>query len=100
MTAIGWLQALVLFALVLACVKPLGLFMARVFEGDRTFLSPVLGPLERSIYRICRIDPAQEMTWYTYLFACLAFSVVGLFYLYALLRTQAYLPLNPQHFGN
>jgi K+-transporting ATPase ATPase A chain len=100
MTAIGWLQALVLFALVLVCVKPLGLFMARVFEGDRTFLTPVLGPLERAIYRLCRIDPAQEMPWYTYLFACMAFSLVGLLYLYALLRTQAYLPLNPQHFGN
>jgi K+-transporting ATPase ATPase A chain len=100
MTAIGWLQALVLFALVLVCVKPLGLFMARVFEGERTFLTPVLGPIERAIYRLCRIDPAQEMPWYTYLFACMAFSLVGLFYLYALLRTQAYLPLNPQHFGN
>jgi K+-transporting ATPase ATPase A chain len=100
MTSIGWLQALVLFALVLACVKPLGLFMARVFEGERTFLTPVLGPIERAIYRLCRIDPAQEMPWYTYLFACMAFSLVGLFYLYALLRTQAYLPLNPQHFGN
>jgi K+-transporting ATPase ATPase A chain len=60
----------------------------------------VLGPIERAIYRLCRIDPAQEMPWYTYLFACMAFSLVGLFYLYALLRTQAYLPLNPQHFGN
>jgi K+-transporting ATPase ATPase A chain len=100
MTAIGWLQALVLFALVLVCVKPLGLFMARVFEGERTFLTPVLGPIERAIYRLCRIDPAQEMPWYTYLFACMAFSLAGLFYLFALLRNQAYLPLNPQHFAN
>jgi K+-transporting ATPase ATPase A chain len=100
MTGIGWLQALVLFALVLACVKPLGLFMARVFNGERTFLTPVLAPVENAIYRICRIDPAKEMPWYTYLFAALAFSVVGLFYLYGLLRTQAFLPLNPQHFPN
>ena len=100
MTAIGWLQALVLFALVLACVKPFGLFMARVFTGERTLLTPIFEPLERAIYRVCRIDPDQEMTWYTYLFATLAFSLVGLIYLYALLRTQAWLPLNPQKFPN
>jgi K+-transporting ATPase ATPase A chain len=100
MTAIGWLQVLVLFALVLVCVKPLGLFMARVFQGERTFLTPVFGPIENAIYRLCRIDPTAEMPWYTYLFACLAFSAAGLAYLYLLLRTQAYLPLNPQHFGN
>jgi K+-transporting ATPase ATPase A chain len=100
MTAIGWLQALVLFALVLISVKPLGLFMARVFSGEQTFLSPVLVPVERAIYRLCRIDPEREMTWYAYLFAVLAFSATGLAYLYILLRTQAYLPLNPQKFGN
>jgi K+-transporting ATPase ATPase A chain len=99
MTAIGWLQVAVLFALVLVCVKPLGLFMARVFAGERTFLSPVLGPVERGIYRICRIDPNSEMTWYTYLFAVLAFSFVSFAYLYILLRTQQWLPLNPQGFG-
>ena len=100
MSSIGWLQALVLFVLVLVCVKPLGLFMARVFAGERTFLTPVLAPVERALYRVCRIDPAHEMTWYTYLFAVLAFSFVGLIYLYVLLRTQAWLPWNPQHFGN
>jgi len=100
MTLIGWIQALVIFGTVLICVKPLGLFMARVFTGERTFLSPVLAPVERTIYKICRINPDQEMTWYTYLFAVLAFSLVGLFYLYILLRTQAYLPLNPQKFAN
>ncbi|HKW44463.1 MAG TPA: potassium-transporting ATPase subunit KdpA [Candidatus Eremiobacteraceae bacterium] len=100
MTAIGWLQALVVFGLVVICVKPFGLFMARVFNGERTFLSTVFVPLERVIYRICRIDPDREMTWYTYLFATLAFSAAGLFYLYILLRTQAYLPLNPQNLGN
>ena len=100
MTVIGWIQALVIFGTVLVCVKPLGLFMARVFTGERTFLSPVLAPVERAIYKVCRINPDQEMTWYTYLFAVLAFSLVGLFYLYILLRTQAYLPLNPQKFAN
>ncbi|HTU71324.1 MAG TPA: potassium-transporting ATPase subunit KdpA [Candidatus Baltobacteraceae bacterium] len=100
MTVIGWVQALVILGLVLLCVKPLGAYMARVFEGERTFLAPVLAPLEKLIYRICRIDPNQEMRWYTYLFAVLGFHVVGLVFLYALLRTQAWLPLNPQGFGN
>jgi K+-transporting ATPase ATPase A chain len=100
MTVIGWVQALFIFGTVLLCVKPLGLFMARVFTGERTFLSPVIAPVERAIYKICRINPDQEMAWYTYLFAVLAFSLVGLFYLYILLRTQAYLPLNPQKFSN
>lgn len=100
MTAIGWTQALVLFALVLLCVKPLGLFMAKVFSGERTFLSPVFVPVENAIYRVCRIDPTREMAWYTYLFAVLGFSLVGLIYLYTLLRTQAWLPLNPQNMGN
>jgi potassium-transporting ATPase potassium-binding subunit len=99
MTVIGWLQVLFLFATVLVCVKPLGLFMARVFAGERTFLTPVFGPIEKAIYRLCRIDPDAEMAWYTYLFAVLAFSFVGFFYLYILLRTQQWLPLNPQHFG-
>src|SRR5690348_10568363 len=100
MTATGWLQAVVFFAIVLAVTKPLGAYMARVFGGERTFLSPVVTPVERFVYRVCGIDPASEMSASGYLFATLAFSVVGLFYLYALLRTQAFLPLNPQHFAN
>ena len=100
MTVIGWIQALVVFGLVLLCVKPLGGYMARVFEGERTWLSPVFGPIETLLYKICRVDPKQEMPWYTYLFAVLGFHVVGLVFLYLLLRTQAWLPLNPQGFGN
>jgi K+-transporting ATPase ATPase A chain len=100
MTLVGWLQNLLLFLLVLACVKPLGGFMARVFMGERTFLSPVLAPVESAIYKLCRIDPAREMGWKSYLLAVMGFSVVGFVYLYALLRTQAWLPLNPQGFGN
>jgi len=100
MTAIGWIQALVIFGIVIACVKPLGAYMARVFEGERTFLSPVFAPVEGAIYRICRIDPKAEMSWLAYLFAVLAFHVIGLVYLYTLLRTQAFLPFNPQGFGN
>jgi K+-transporting ATPase ATPase A chain len=100
MTVIGWVEALAFFVLVILCVKPLGAYMAHVFEGERTFLSPVFTPVEKLVYRICRIDPKQEMTWYTYLFAVLGFHVVGLTFLYLLLRTQAWLPLNPQSFGN
>ncbi len=100
MTIAGWLQAALVFALVCACAKPLGIYIARLFEGERVFLSPVLAPVERGLYRICRIDPAREMRWQTYAFAVVAFSLVSLVYLYVLLRTQAFLPLNPQGFGN
>src|SRR5579883_741074 len=100
MTAAGWAQAVLLFLLVLAAVKPLGTYMARVFEGERTWLSPLLGPVERLTYRLCGIDEREEMAWYTYMFAVLAFSAVGLAFLYVLLRTQQWLPLNPQHFPN
>jgi potassium-transporting ATPase potassium-binding subunit len=100
MTAFGWLQAIVFFGLVLVCVKPVGSYMARLFSSERTFLTPVLGPLERGIYRVCRIRPDEEMHWTTYLFAMFAFSLVGLVWLYLLLRTQKWLPLNPQGFDN
>jgi potassium-transporting ATPase potassium-binding subunit len=100
MTMLGWLQAILVFALVCVLVKPLGAYMARVFEGERVFLSPVVGPLERVTYRLCRIEPAREMSWKGYAFAVLAFSLVSVVYLYALLRLQAFLPLNPQRFGN
>jgi K+-transporting ATPase ATPase A chain len=100
MTLAGWLQNALLFIVVLACVKPLGTFMHRVFAGERVFLTPIVAPIEAAIYRICRIEPKREMTWKSYVLAVLGFSVVGFAYLYALLRTQAWLPLNPQHFGN
>jgi K+-transporting ATPase ATPase A chain len=96
----GWLQAGVFFALVLALTRPLGAYMARVFAGERVFLSPVLGPVERALFRVCRIDPAREMSAAGYLFALFAFSMVGLLYLYVLLRVQKFLPLNPQAFDN
>jgi K+-transporting ATPase ATPase A chain len=100
MTLAGWLQNLLLFVVVLACVKPVGLFMARVFAGERVFLTPILAPVESVLYKICRIDPAREMSWKSYVLAVMGFSAVGFIYLYTLLRTQAYLPFNPQHFGN
>ncbi|MBV8299482.1 MAG: potassium-transporting ATPase subunit KdpA [Candidatus Eremiobacteraeota bacterium] len=100
MSLTGWLQAAVIFAIVCLLVKPVGSYMARVFEGERVFLTPVLGPLERVIYRLTRIDASREMGWKGYAFAVLAFSLISFLYLYALLRLQAFLPLNPQGFGN
>ena len=100
MTAIGWLQAIVFFLIVLVLTKPLGLYMMRVFEGERTWLSPVLVPVERLIYRLGGVHEDEEMAWYVYALAVLAFSVVGFAYLYILMRTQKWLPFNPQHFDN
>lgn len=100
MTAIGWLQTIVFFLLILALTKPLGSYMARVFAGERTFLSPVLERIERLIYRLCGIREGEEMTWYAYALSVLAFSLIGLVYLYVLLRTQKWLPLNPAHVDN
>ncbi len=99
MTANGWVQIAIYFLLILVCVKPLGLFMARVFEGERTFLSPVLEPIERGIYRICDVNEREEQHWTTYTIAMLLFSVVGFATLYAMQRLQGILPLNPQHLG-
>jgi K+-transporting ATPase ATPase A chain len=99
-TIYGWLQAAIYFVLLVALTKPLGLYLARVFSGERTFLSPVLAPIEKLLYRICRIDPAREMTAVNYLFALFAFSAVGLTWLYVVLRTQKFLPFNPQGFDN
>ncbi len=100
MTIIGWLQAVLTFGLVLACVRPLGVYMFRVFNGQRVFLTPLVAPVEGALYKICRITPEREMGWRTYVLAMFGFSLVGFVYLYLLLRNQAWLPLNPQHFGN
>jgi len=100
MTAIGWLQAIVFFLIVLALTKPLGAYMARVFEGERTWLSPAFVPVEKFIYRLCGVREDDEMTWYAYALSMLAFSLIGLAYLYLLLRTQKWLPFNPAHIDN
>jgi len=78
---------------------PLGLYMARVFAGERTFLDPVLGPIERLIYRLCGVQQRTEQTWVEYTVAMLLFSLVGMVTLYALQRLQGLLPLNPQGFA-
>jgi K+-transporting ATPase ATPase A chain len=100
MTAIGWTQAIVLFLVVLALTKPAGLYMAKVFAGERTWLSPVFVPIERLLYRLGGVKPDEEMAWTGYALSMLAFSAVSFVYLYIMLRTQLWLPLNPNHFGN
>ncbi|SIR35720.1 K+-transporting ATPase ATPase A chain [Rhizobium sp. RU20A] len=99
MTTVGWLQISLLFLAVLLVIKPLGLYMARVFSGERTFLSPVLARLERDLYRVSGINPQKEQSWLGYTLAMLAFSLAGFLALYAMLRLQAFLPLNPQGFA-
>ena len=99
MTPFIWLQIGLYLIVLLLLVKPLGSFMAQVYQGERTFLSPVLGPVERFIYRITGVKPQEEMDWKTYAFAMLLFSLVGLITLYGLQRLQAILPLNPQNLG-
>jgi len=99
MTINGWLQILCFFAVVLLLTKPMGVFMARVFSRERTFLDPVLRPMERLLYRVTRVDESREMRWTEYSIAMLLFSVVSMLALYFLQRTQQWLPFNPQKFG-
>jgi K+-transporting ATPase ATPase A chain len=96
MTANGWIQIGLFCLAIIVCVKPLGLYMARLFEGERTFLSPVLGPVERGIYRLCGVKPNEEQHWTSYTIAMLVFSVAGFVSLYLMQRLQAVLPYNPQ----
>jgi potassium-transporting ATPase potassium-binding subunit len=100
MTLSGWLQIGLILGLVALTTRPLGLYMARVFSGERTFLSPVLGPVERLFYNLAGVSPEREQNWLYYTIAMLAFSVAGFVSLYAILRLQAYLPFNPQGFDN
>src|SRR5512136_477402 len=99
MTANGFLQVGIYLLVLLAVTKPLGVYMTRVFSGERTFLGKVFGPLERLIYRVCRIDENEDQHWTAYTAAMLMFNLVGLLVLYGLQRLQYYLPLNPQQFS-
>src|ERR1700735_584247 len=99
MTANGWLQIAIFFALVLVCVKPLGSFIATIIEGRRNFLSPVLGPVERLIYRLCGVTESEEQHWTRYAGSLLAFSAFSALLLYAIQRLQLWLPFNPQGYG-
>ncbi len=96
MTANGIAQILVFTAIIAAVAVPLGIYMARVFGGERTVLSPVLLPVERAIYAICGVDEKREQNWVTYTIAMLLFNLFCFVSLYALLRLQGWLPLNPQ----
>jgi K+-transporting ATPase ATPase A chain len=99
MSGIGVLRIVIYLAVLFLLVKPVGAYMARVLEGKRTFFDPVLRPLERLLYRLCRVNPEEDMSWQTYSVALLLFSVVGMLLLYGLQRLQAVLPLNPQAFS-
>jgi potassium-transporting ATPase potassium-binding subunit len=99
MTANGWLQILVFPALILAVTKPMGIFMTRVFNRERTFMDPVLRPIERLLYRLTGVDENHEMRWTEYAGAMLLFSVVSMLLLYLIERMQGFLPLNPQKFA-
>jgi K+-transporting ATPase ATPase A chain len=99
MTANGWLQIAIFFVLILVCVKPLGSFIATIIEGRRNFLTPVLGPVERLIYRICGVNENEEQHWTRYAGALLAFSAFSALLLYAFQRLQLWLPFNPQGFS-
>jgi potassium-transporting ATPase potassium-binding subunit len=96
MTVNGWLQILIYIALVIAMAKPVGIFMTHVFNGERTFLHPVMRPIERLLYRLTCVDEKKEMRWTEYAVAMLLFSVVSLVLLYLMQRLQGYLPFNPQ----
>jgi K+-transporting ATPase ATPase A chain len=96
MTAIGWLQIALFFAVVLALTKPLGAYMFRVFEGDRQPLPRVFGRLERGLYRLCGVKADAGQTWPVYTFSLLAFSFFGMLVTYAIQRLQHVLPFNPQ----
>jgi K+-transporting ATPase ATPase A chain len=95
MTVIGWIQIFLFCAIIVALVKPLGLYMTRVFNGERTFLSPILRPVEAGLYWIGGVDEKREQHWLTYSVAMLLFHVGGFLILYAVMRLQAVLPFNP-----
>jgi K+-transporting ATPase ATPase A chain len=96
MTISGWIQIALFGVIVILITRPLGGYMTRVFNGERTFLSPILRPVERAVYWCCGVDEKEEQHWLTYAVAMLFFSVVGFATLYALQRLQWYLPFNPQ----
>ncbi|HVC62742.1 MAG TPA: potassium-transporting ATPase subunit KdpA [Acetobacteraceae bacterium] len=95
MTFNGWLQIALYCVLLILMTRPIGGYMARVFNGERTLLSPVLRPVERGIYRLCGVDETQEQYWVSYAIAMLAFSLAGFVVFYAIQRLQNLLPFNP-----
>jgi K+-transporting ATPase ATPase A chain len=99
MNLYSWFQLIFYIVVLLLLAKPLGSFMAKVYQGEHTFLDRVLGPVERLIYRLSGVKPNEDMNWKTYAIAVMLFNVFGLLAVYALQRLQAFLPLNPQGLG-
>jgi K+-transporting ATPase ATPase A chain len=99
MTAIGLLQILVFFAIIVAITKPTGAYMYRVFEGQRTWLHPVLGPIERLLYRISSIREDEEQSWVQYSASLISLSIFSFLFVYLMQRLQGFLPFNPMHFS-
>jgi K+-transporting ATPase ATPase A chain len=99
MNLYSWLQLAFYLVVLLALAKPLGSFMAKVYQGERTFLDRALGPVERFLYRLSGVKPEEEMNWKTYAIAAMLFNLLGLIVVYTLQRFQAALPLNPQVLG-
>src|SRR5260370_11121667 len=100
MTANGWFQIGFFLLVIFLVTKPIGVFMARVFNREKTCLDPVLRTVERLVYRLTRVDEKHEMRWTEYAVAMLLFSGVSMTLLYLIERTQKWLPFNPQKFGN
>src|SRR6202171_2677166 len=99
MTSIGIVQILVFFGLILLATKPIGLYMSRLFQGERTFLHPVIRPLEVLVYRLCGVREGEEQRWTEYAASLFSFSLFSFLFVYAFQRLQGHLPLNPQGFG-
>jgi K+-transporting ATPase ATPase A chain len=99
MTSLGIAQILVFFAIILALTKPIGAFMYSIFEGERTFLHPVLRPLERLIYRVSGVREDEEQSWVHYTASMISLSIFSFIFVYAIQRLQGHLPLNPMHFS-
>ncbi len=99
MNIYSWIQIIFYLVVLIALAKPLGSFMAKVYQGERTFLDPVLAPVERFIYRVSGVKPDEDMNWKTYAIAMMLFNILGLLAVYAIQRLQAFLPFNPQSLG-
>ena len=97
MSVNGWLQFAIYCLILLACVRPVGAYMARVFEGEGTWLDPVFRPFERLLYKLCGVNAKEEMNWREYAFAMLGFSAVSLLVTYGIERLQNFFPWNPQN---
>src|SRR6186997_2415407 len=98
MTVVGIAQIIIFFALVIAVTKPAGVFMYRVFQGERTFLHPLLRPVERAIYWFGGVQEDVEQSWVRYSASIISFSVFSFIFVYVIQRLQGVLPFNPQHF--